>query len=172
MTPSVTDTLCTTCGLCCDGSLFADVELAGKDEAAALEVLGLEIEDADDGHRGLLIQPCRALKGRRCSIYPHRPECCRTFECRLLQQVQRGAVGIGPAREKVADALRRIAHIRSLLLALGQRDEHLPLKERCAEAVTLSGGASADPATQRRRDELETAMTSLESLIRKTFMGR
>src|SRR5437773_9919953 len=89
MIPSLTDILCTRCALCCDGSLFADVELAGRAEATRLEVLGLEIEDGDEG--ALLTLPCAALAGRRCGIYPHRPECCRTFECRLLQEVRRGA---------------------------------------------------------------------------------
>ena len=65
MKPSLTDTLCTRCGLCCDGSLFADVELASGDEASALEVMWLEIEDDDDDGGGLLVQPCGALKGRR-----------------------------------------------------------------------------------------------------------
>ena len=49
MKPSLTDTLCTRCGLCCDGSLFADVELAGPAESAGLEVMGLEIEEDDAG---------------------------------------------------------------------------------------------------------------------------
>lgn len=170
MTRSITDTLCTTCGLCCDGTLFADVELAGRDEATALEVLGLDIEDADQGHRGLLLQPCRALKGTRCSIYPHRPECCQTFECRLLQQVQRGEVDLERAGEKIADALSRIAHIKSLLVAWGQRDERLPLKERCAEALALAEEDTLDPATHRCRDELDAAMASLERFILETFM--
>src|SRR3989442_1734862 len=112
MKPSLTDTLCTRCGLCCDGSLFADVELANTDEASALEVMGLEIDDADEDEGGLLLQPCRALKGRRCSIYPHRPGCCRTFECRLLQEVKRGAVSIEQAKEKIAEALKRIERIK------------------------------------------------------------
>jgi len=38
------------------------LELASSDEATALEVMGLEIEDADEDERGLLLQPCRALK--------------------------------------------------------------------------------------------------------------
>ena len=48
MIPSLTDTLCTRCALCCEGSLFADVELSGPKEAAGLEIVGLKIED-DDG---------------------------------------------------------------------------------------------------------------------------
>ena len=38
----LTDTLCTRCGLCCDGTLFGDVELRGPVEAAQVEALGLE----------------------------------------------------------------------------------------------------------------------------------
>ena len=171
MKPSLTDTLCTWCGLCCDGSLFADVELASGDEASALEVMGLEIEDADAQDGGLLLQPCRALKGKRCSIYPHRPDCCRTFECRLLQEVKRGAVGVERAKEKIAEALQRIERVKELIVQLGPGDERLPLKERCVEALALSEEVAADPETKRKRAELQAAMTSVENLIQKTFLG-
>ena len=168
MRPSLTDTLCTRCGLCCDGSLFADVELAGSDEASALEVMGLEIEDDDDG--ALLLQPCRALKGKRCSIYPHRPDCCRTFECRLLREVKHGAVSVDRAKEKIAEALQRIERVTELIGQLGPGDELLPLKERCVEALAFSREAAVGPETNRQRAELEAAMSCVESLIQETFL--
>ncbi len=171
MKPSLTDTLCTQCGLCCDGSLFADVELAGIDEASALEVMGLEIED-DDGDDGeLLLQPCRALKGKRCSIYPHRPDCCRTFECRLLLEVRRGAVSAEQAMEKIAEALRQIERVQNLVVQLSPGNKRLPLKERCGDALARSEEDAADPEMNRKRTELQTAMASLESLIEATFLG-
>jgi hypothetical protein len=168
MEPSLTDTLCTRCGLCCDGSLFADVELAGRAEATRLEVMGLEIED-DDTAGGLLLLPCGALRGTLCSIYPHRPECCRTFECRLLQDVRRGAVGVERAGEQIAEALMRIGRVRELMAQLGHRRRRLPLRESCAEALARS--AHADPEVNRKRAELEAAMSAVEELIRKTFLG-
>jgi Fe-S-cluster containining protein len=171
MKSSLTDTLCTRCGLCCDGSLFADVELAGSDEGSALEIMGLEIEDADEDNRGLLLQPCRALKGKRCSIYPHRPECCRTFECRLLQEVKRGMVGIERAREKIAEVLKRIERVKELVVQLGQDDECLPLKERYVEALELSEHVAAEPEMNRQRAELQAAMVSAEGLIQEAFLG-
>ena len=170
MKPSLTDTLCTRCGLCCDGSLFADVELASGDEASALEVMGLEVEDDDDGG-GLLLQPCGALKGRRCSIYPHRPDCCRMFECRLLQEVERGMAGVERAKEKIAEAWKRIEGVKELVVQLRAGDERLPLKEHCAEALALSEAAAAGPAVKRKRAELQTAMTSVERLVQATFLG-
>lgn len=112
--PSLTDILCTQCGLCCDGSLFADAELVRGDEASALEAMGLEIEDADEKDGPLLLQPCAALKGKRCSIYAHRPDCCRSFECRLRQQVQRGTLSVQQARETIAQALKRIWRLSAL----------------------------------------------------------
>ena len=171
MKPSLTDTLCTRCGLCCDGSLFADVELAGTDEASAFEVMGLEVEDTDADDGELLLQPCRALKGKRCSIYPHRPDCCRTFECRLLQAVKRNAVSAEWAKEKIAEALQRIKCVKELVVQLAPGNEHLPLKERCMEALLFSEEADAGPDMNRKRVELQTAMTSVESLIERTFLG-
>jgi Fe-S-cluster containining protein len=171
MKPNLTDTLCTRCGLYCDGSLFADVELASGDEASALEVMGLEIEDDDEDDGGLLLQPCGALKGRRCSIYPHRPDCCRTFECRLLQEVKRGMAGVERAKEKIAEALKRIGRVKELVVQLGTGDERLPLKEHCLEALALSEVAAAGPAVKRKRAELQGAMTSVERLVQATFLG-
>jgi Fe-S-cluster containining protein len=171
MKPSLTDTLCTRCGLCCDGSLFADVELANGDEASALEVMGLEIEDADEDDGLLLVQPCGALEGRRCSIYPHRPDCCRTFKCRLLQEAERGMVAVERAKEKIAEALKRIERLKELVVQLGTGTERLPLKERCVEALTLSEATAANPAMKRECSELQAAMPSVERLIQATFLG-
>jgi Fe-S-cluster containining protein len=171
MKPSLTDTLCTRCGLCCDGSLFADVELASDDEASALEVMGLEIEDADEDDGGLLLQPCGALKGKRCSLYPHRPDCCRRFKCRLLQRVERGAIAVERANEKIGNVLKRIERVKELAGQLGAGNERLPLKERCVEALALSEGAAADPAMNRRRAELQATMNSVERLIDAAFLG-
>ena len=151
--------------------MFADVELANGDEASALEVMGLEIEDADEDDGGLLVQPCGALKRRRCSIYPHRPDCCRTFACRLLQEVEHGAVGVERANEKIAEALKRIERVKGLVVQLGTGDERLPLKEHCLEALALAEAAAAGPAVKRKRAELRAAMTSVERLIQATFLG-
>jgi hypothetical protein len=166
--PSLTETLCTRCGLCCDGSLFADVELGGKAESTRLEILGLEIED-DEANRALLIQPCAALRGRRCDIYEHRPKCCRTFECRLLLDTRRGAVGVARALEHIENALSGIARAERLLSHLGVRDRRLPLKERCDEA--LAADAHAAPAVRAKQAELESVAFELDLLLRTTFLG-
>jgi len=149
--------------------LFAEVELVSRREATGLEILGLDVEPDDgDAKAGLLLQPCRALVGRRCGIYPLRPACCRSFECRLLQDVRDGAVSVERAREHVMDALARIRRVRALLVELGQRDQHLPLAERCADTLAREGAAT--PAVRRKQAQLELAMSGLSKLLRRTFL--
>ena len=116
MKASLISSLCRQCGLCCDGSLFADVELADGEEASVMEAMGLEIEDADGDDGPLLLQPCAALKGKQCSIYAHRPDCCRSFECRLLQQVRRGAMSVRRARDTIAETLKGIGRTSAIPL--------------------------------------------------------
>ncbi len=169
MKPSLTDQLCTRCGLCCDGSLFADVELAGVAEAAGLEAMGLEIEE-DDTNGGLLVQPCGALRGKRCGIYAHRPECCRTFECRLLQDARRGTVSVKQATEQIAETLQHVGRVRKLAAELGQRDARLPLKERYADALALADEAGANPSQAQKRAELEAEMGAVERSITERFL--
>jgi len=164
MSSSLTDALCTRCGLCCDGSLFADVELAGRAEATRLEVMGLEIED-DGGRHALLIQPCRALDGTRCSVYAHRPRCCRSFECRLLKDAQNGAVSSARAVEQIDETRHRIERVKRLLAAWGPVDRNLPLREACAEALAGSRG------TRKQRAQLEAAMAEVDAILRRTFLG-
>jgi hypothetical protein len=167
MTKTLTETLCTQCGLCCDGSLFADVELAGRAESTELQAMGLVIDD-DDSDGALLMQPCAALRGRRCSVYAHRPACCRTFECRLLQDVRCGAMDVERAGELIVDTLERVARVRKLMARLGQRDRSLPLQESCAEV--LSEDPDPDPAVNRARAELGAAMSAVANQIQRTFL--
>jgi len=168
MTPLLTDTLCTECGLCCDGTLFADVELVGEAEVARIEIMGMDVED-ESRNMGLLSQPCAALRGTRCGIYAHRPKCCRVFQCRLLQNAQRGAVTVERALEHIADARDQIRRVRETLDRLGNRDASLPIKERCAETLAAEGATT--PETIKDRAELETAMATLEKTVWNTFLG-
>jgi Fe-S-cluster containining protein len=168
MTPPLTDTLCTKCGLCCDGTLFADVELVGQAEVARLESMGMEVEN-ENRSTGLLSQPCAALRGTRCGIYAHRPRCCRVFKCDLLQSAERGSVTVERALEHIADAREQILQVRALLDRLGNRDLALPIKERCAETLAAEGETTSEAIKDRA--DLEARMATLENTIWNTFLG-
>jgi Fe-S-cluster containining protein len=148
--------------------LFADVELVGQDELTRLEILGLDIEN-EGRNTGLLSQPCAALRGTRCGIYAHRPQCCRVFQCHLLQNAQRGAITVERALEQIADAREQIQQVRAMLGRLGNRDESLPIKERCAETLASEGDTTSE--TIKDRADLEARMATLENTIWNTFLG-
>ena len=114
MEAPVESILCTRCGLCCNGTLFEDVELS-RSEAFRLELAGLNVENEEEA---LLNQPCGALRGRRCSIYTQRPKCCRTFECLLLQRTKRGEITVAGALKCIekAKASGSSASVKQLLL--------------------------------------------------------
>jgi hypothetical protein len=163
----LTSRLCTNCGLCCDGTLLGDVELTGPAEAGRLETLGLALDDGEPGAE-LLPLPCAALRRTRCSIYARRPKACRMFECRLLQDAQRGAVTVTQALARIAHARAQVQHVKTLLARMETRPVNLPLAERCADAIATTSGSSAEAT--RRRAALEAAMVAVAHTIRTTFL--
>jgi hypothetical protein len=91
------------------------------------------------------------------------------FECHLLQNAQRGAVTVERALEQITDAREQIRRVRALLGRLGNRDESLPIKERCAETLAAEGGVTSESI--KGRSDLEAAMSTLEDTIWNTFLG-
>ena len=75
--------LCLACGLCCDGTLFDNVQLGPRDDAKHLRALGLPVA-VTRGRAAVTFfrQPCAALcADRTCRVYADRPGQCRAFEC-------------------------------------------------------------------------------------------
>ena len=92
-------TLCRSCGLCCDGSLFNLVPLE-RDEVALARKHRLHVLENDKGFE----QPCSALAEHgACSIYEERPRSCRSFVCRLYERQRREG---GPLEPRLAAAKR------------------------------------------------------------------
>lgn len=159
--------LCQNCGLCCDGSLFSEVELADR-ESCGLEAMGLEIEDEDGDEPAVLVQPCGALCGTRCSIYPHRPDCCRTFECGLLRKVAAGECSIEVARRTIQGLRENIQAMRKLLREV-RGDLVVSLRENYQEAVEILARRK-DQSAAAQSVELQERMSAVEKAVRRHFL--
>jgi uncharacterized protein len=145
--------LCLSCGLCCNGVLFKDVELQPGDAAWLLRGLGRALgpgcEKSPAGvngpaprpvgrsesrpETGLLKfpQPCRALgEDTRCRIYQDRPLRCREFECALFKSVVSGKLSVALARRTIGAALEQGGRVGELLRKLGDTEESLALSRR------------------------------------------
>jgi Fe-S-cluster containining protein len=91
--------LCQSCGLCCDGTLFARVPLKEGEVVPAL------VAAVTTPTRARFIpQRCAALAGTTCRCYEGRPLVCQQFECALLVAVRDEEVSLAEARGMVDKA--------------------------------------------------------------------
>lgn len=130
------ESICVSCGLCCDGTIFRNLELTDGDDCQTLEAVGVVLTRKDD--RFVALQRCAALDDTKCRVYAGRPQICRDFQCLLLQEHEAGEVD-------TAEALALI-------------DKTIQLRDRVRAGVDSYLGPSAVPSggpislDQRMRD--------------------
>ncbi|HUC85726.1 MAG TPA: YkgJ family cysteine cluster protein [Candidatus Acidoferrales bacterium] len=160
--------LCPNCGLCCDSTLFADVELRRGDDPRRLAALGLVVQQKTE-RKLAAPQPCACFDGKFCKIYAERPQRCRCFECGLLKQVTAGQMAAGAALKKITEAKRLAEKVREMLRASGPGDERLSLADRYAEAMRAPVDCSVEGAADRR-GELMLAVNDLMQRLERDFL--
>ena len=165
------NSLCLECGLCCNGVIFADVQLQPRDNAAKLRALGLAFppnRQSAIANRKFQ-QPCTAFEGCRCRIYSDRPTYCREFECLLLKSVKAGHTDIDEARRIIRSALRRVKKVKRLLRALGDTDETLALGKRFRRMKRKLESIHLDDETAEKFGDLTLAFHDLNVLLSEAF---
>lgn len=160
--------LCPNCGLCCDSTLFADVELRKGDDPQRLEKLGLEVLQKTKTKLAFS-QPCACFDGKFCKIYAERPKRCRLFECGLLKRVESGGMTADAALKKISEAKARAEKVRGLLRQSGQRDEHMALTHRYSEAMSAPVDLSLENEAEKR-GELMLAVNELMQMVERDFL--
>jgi len=113
---------CGDCRGCCTSSMFIKVR---AHEKAALEQIGADnlrpVPGATDGSMLMGFDEqghCFMFANRTCSIYSHRPETCRTYDCRVFSAAGMNA---GPEKSEIND---RIASWRFEYPSARDLDEH------------------------------------------------
>ncbi|MDZ4789505.1 MAG: YkgJ family cysteine cluster protein [Blastochloris sp.] len=157
--------VCAACGMCCNGVLFSHVVLQPTDVARTLRVRGLKLKSRGDGLH--LYQPCPAHVGSCCTVYEQRPERCRVFNCRQIEELMTGKSSEVVALERIAHARKLADRVRELLRLAGDRREHKALATRF-EMVLLP---PLDPAPEAAaaREALVPAMQELEAVLLRDF---
>lgn len=99
---------CGDCRGCCTSSYYIKVR---RDEADALaHIPPGQLVDAPADPSGTRLMGfdarghCPMLRDGNCSIYPHRPDTCRTFDCRVFTAAGMDA---GPARPVINERVAR-----------------------------------------------------------------
>jgi hypothetical protein len=160
--------LCPSCGLCCNGVLFGDVELQPGDDAQRLAAEGLTVLRRKG--KQIFNQPCACLVGGLCGIYKDRPVRCRTFDCRTLIRLQDGKVSLAQAQKTVASAREQAAEVQRLLRLLGNTEEHLPLSRRYAAVMAQPVDLAAGEAHSELLGELMLAVARLGDVLQRDFL--
>jgi len=160
--------LCPNCGLCCDSTLFADVELRAGDDAQRLAKHGLTVYPKTKAKLAFA-QSCACFDGRLCKIYADRPKRCRSFGCGLLKRVERGEMTSGAALKKIAQAKSRAAEVRERLRQCGQRDESMALTHRYTAAMSAPVDLAVEGEAEQR-GELMLAVNDLMQMLERDFL--
>ncbi|MBK9138483.1 MAG: YkgJ family cysteine cluster protein [Verrucomicrobia bacterium] len=180
--------LCLSCGLCCNGVLFAEVCLVRGDDPAVLRAAGLPIEPrrpprttpdpaASEPPAQLLPwrlrQPCAALApNRTCVVYQGRPARCRTFECALFQQVQADAARFASVRRRITATQRLVSRVNRLLVRLGESDVRKALFARIRTTRRRFERQIVEPETAAVYADLTLAAHQLRLALDRDFCAR
>jgi Fe-S-cluster containining protein len=159
-TSSPLSSLCRSCGICCNGTLFGDVQILAADEPEKLRLRGLSLTKvtAKPVHRKTpaattapvrfqCFQPCPAWVQGSCEIYADRPAYCRDFSCLLRKKLQAGQLSFARAAQTIRLARHRANQIEKLLLTLGNTNEQTALRQRFRQVSV----ALAKPPCPARR---------------------
>ncbi len=166
--------LCLACGLCCDGTLFDNVQLGPGDDATKMKALGLPVE-VTRAQRPITLfrQPCAALcADRTCRVYADRPGQCRSFECGVFKDTEAGRIEFAAALRLVKQARRQADNVRRLLRKLGDTEEHRSLSERFRRTQRRLESGSVDAAAGDTFAELSLAVHKFKLLAHEKFYTR
>jgi Fe-S-cluster containining protein len=170
MKPGESNSLCLECGLCCNGVIFADVQLKPEDDAELLRSLGLLLKSpASKLQNPKFRQPCAAFDGCRCRIYDNRPKYCREFDCLLLKSVRAGKLEAAAALRVIRAARQRADKVRRLLRELGDADEHTALSLRFRRMKRHVESGIPDEETADAFSRLTLAVHDLNVLLSGAF---
>ena len=94
--------LCLSCGFCCDGTLFGQVPLKAADILLPLQAGGIQIQTK--GTESFFKQPCTAYEQGCCQVYADRPASCRKYRYELLRKYGSEAISWAEAQQKISRA--------------------------------------------------------------------
>ena len=163
--------LCLACGLCCDGTLFDNVQLGPGENAKKMKALGLPVTISRARKPvAQFRQPCTALcADRTCRLYSDRPTQCRTFECGVFKEAEAGRITYAAALRMVKRVQRKAEKIRRLLRELGDTEEYHPLGDRFHRMQLRLGCGVSDEATALTFSKLGLAMHQFNLLVCEKF---
>lgn len=150
---------CGECIACCRGSMFIHVRPDETDALRAIpKALLFPAPGAPKGHVLLGFNErgeCPMLRDGRCSIYAHRPQTCRDFDCRVF-----AATGIAPDDEGPQAEIARRA--RSWRFELASEEDRAQYAAVQAAGAFLREHYDSFPKDALPRTAVQLAVLAVE----------
>jgi len=131
--------LCLSCGLCCDGTLFSSVPLKQDDEITPLKTVGINIVSDSDSNSFKL--PCAAHQNRTCIVYANRPLSCKTYKCELLKRFERDDISHEAALKLINKIVSLKNEVKAFAVAastdMQSAEEVTLLMRKCMEKPSI-----------------------------------
>ena len=125
-------TLCTSCGLCCDGSLFGRARI-NKNESLITDYIFTLEQDDPQGFR----LPCSYLREKCCTIYEERPyKICKSFKCKLLKAYQTEKITFTEAAGKINEAFALKTKVELQIMSLHPENQGNSIHHKMSEFST------------------------------------
>ena len=166
ITGSGTDVACGQCVGCCSSSYFIHIK---PSESITLKRIGKDslfpAPGMPTGHSVLGFDQnglCPMLKDKACSIYEHRPQTCRAYDCRIF-----AAAGILAGGKDKATINERIRYWRFSYPSELDRAEHLAVR---SAAKFIQEHASAFPGGGVPTDPSQLAILAIK--VYDVFIAR
>lgn len=163
--------LCLACGMCCDGSLFDNVQLEKGEDRETVKSLGLPVKlSRAKAPIAFFRQPCRMLcDDLTCKVYTNRPNQCRSFECDVFKKMQAGSLPMESALRLVKQGKRKAERIRKLLRKMGCTDEKSSIGMRFRRMQRRVESGDVDYEMAEHFSELGLAVHQFDLLAHKKF---
>ena len=149
---------CGSCTACCTASQFIHI---GPDETDTLSHIDPSLVFPAPGlPRGHVVLGydergrCPMLIDSKCSIYEHRPQTCRTYDCRIFP-----AVGLQPDEPGKAGIAAQAKRWRFSHPTEGERTQHAAVR---AAAVFIRRHADSLPAAAAPANTTQLAVSAIE----------
>lgn len=120
--------ICLSCGMCCDGTLFDFAPIKPEDDLSALLAAGNTVVKREaESHLNL---PCAAHIDNRCQIYNQpRPTICHTYHCLLLKRYSNEKISYEEAQVKVIRAQELKDNYKTVLARIAPESRNMPVVE-------------------------------------------
>ncbi len=162
--------LCTSCGLCCDGTVFSVARMEDGDVPPPGFAEGARWRETPEEPAFLL--PCHAFVGQ-CGIYGNRPRVCQSYRCRVLRRAETGKHTWERAQELVRLGKERRDALREAIgRATGSSHVGASLPAEMERVMALRQEAESDTQFRHRMGEVLVAHAALRHLMEGQFLRR